>query len=270
MMKNICFLAACLLFFQTGVFAGDQRDPREDKAIAVVMSNPQVMDHTTYLIERGGVPTFRIENEKDGWDKGMFDVYSGEDTGDMTHRFGSYTFDWNKRLLTSAPLEGGEDIAAEYNKLLFSKITVDSSYRGYKAAALLDYTQTQKGAKAREIAWASTETSKDHWIRAAFDKKTTLHKVMLYWAWDKGKFYKSEKIQLSYLGPAGREVLIEKPQETNHVLTDENLKTQDCDLRQTCWTFPAITTTRLTIRQISGGGNIKRSNLMWVHKVWAY
>ena len=51
---------------------------------------------------------------------------------------------------------------------------------------------------------------------------------------------------------------------------DKRYKTPDSDLQQTQWTFPAVKTTQLTIRQRADGGNAKRPNRMWINRVWAY
>jgi hypothetical protein len=185
----------------------------------------------------------------------------------------------------------------EYNRLIFADLTVDSSYPGYDPAPLTDclfFKQTGKGLEwrqatwdmpdnatkdgiamssdkvlgliltpddkplpARKLAWASSETNQDHWIKAAFLKPKVLQKVKVYWAMDKGLFYKSRKVHLFYKDETGQE---------KEIIASKT----DSDPGMTTWEFKPVTTTEIILRQESGGGAPNRPNVMWVGQIWAY
>jgi hypothetical protein len=115
----------------------------------------------------------------------------------------------------------------------------------------------QKAPSARQMAWASAETGKEHWIRAVFPNPQTFQKVKVYWALDKGEFFKATKVRLILKDEAGQE----------HEMTGPR---DDSDPGMTSWVFEPQTASELILKQDEGGGFSGRPNLMWVGQLWAY
>jgi hypothetical protein len=268
-LKKSFLFSLIFLVFSAPVKAGDIWACKCADAGSVVLTNPQVIQFTLYMQKHHTSVVTYTENSVEEQKKGKCDIFVGEDHPDHQVRFGAYSFDWSTNQLTVFDVDGSPH-PAEYNKCLGAKIKVDSSYPGYSSKPLTDCSFVKKSNfKARERAWASAESSKDHWIQVVFDKPVTLNKVRLYWAWDKGIFYQSSKVHISYLDTSGHEVDVQNVQSTNDVI-EKGWKTKDSDLQQTQWTFSPVVTKQLTVTQNPGGGNPKRPNLMWISQVWAY
>ena len=118
-------------------------------------------------------------------------------------------------------------------------------------------TPTGKALSARQSAWASAETEKEHWIKASFSNPQILQKVKIFWALDKGEIYKSKKVKLNLKNSLGQE-------------TEISGQRDDSDPGMTIWEFKPVAVSELIIEQAGGDGPPSRPNLMWVGQVWAY
>jgi hypothetical protein len=272
------FLFLSLLFSLS--WSAEKLDPLDalvDHAFDIVLSNPKVIQFWAYVAEMNPGkdyprPHMRIENDKEEWKKGKFEIYVGTNNGDMTFRYAAYSWDeTNKKLTGTTDLTEWILRDEEYNRLLLAKVEVDSSYSGYVSKTLTDSVYfKKKNYKAAERAWASDETDKEHWIRASFDHSVNLRKVILFWAWDKEGYRESKNIRIFYRDESGRKVEIKTLAKTRSIATNKEFDLPDSEKRQTCWTFPPIETSELTILQSPGGGSSARPNLMWISQVWAY
>jgi hypothetical protein len=259
---------------------GKGKDPWDKpigRAFDVVLSSPEVIQFWSFMAEntkgqKYPRPHMRIENDETDWKKGEFDVYVGMDTGDMTQRHAAYKWDGNKRELTGTiDVVDWEYEPKEFNELLFAKIEVDSSFKGYSSKPITDSNYYKKEiVKAAERAWASAETDQEHWVQATFDKPVTLRKAMLFWAWDKGKYFGSQSIKILYNDASGHETEVKGLKSSNRVTQSKDYLLPGADQCQTQWTFEPAVTDRLIFRQAKGGGSPARPNLMWISQVWAY
>lgn len=280
MNRVLCFLMVSILGTHSAWAGADWAIHGVD-AMSIVRTNPEFIEWELFNSEHNSHLALTVENDVSEQKKGKYEIRvraqktkTDENDGDGelgTDQSSIYSFDWNTRKLIEASvrLDNYPEEAA-YNKCLYAKIKADSSSPGYSVNTLKGCSFDKRSSwDIKERCWASAETNQDHWIQADFDSPVTLQKIRLYWAWYKKEFYQSKEIQIYYRDESGKDVEIKDYQKTNDVI-DKECKTPESNLQQTQWTFPAVKTSQLTIKQRAGGGNEKRPNRMWINRVWAY
>lgn len=233
----------------------------EDKVIKIVLSNPKVLEYSELFVNKrdsGVVMYFERSPKKDKLD--YFDIYVGEKFFKEKRyvRFTTFYYYYKTRELYEYDVINDKEVLSAYNKLLFATIKVDSSFSGYNPQPLTDGVINTESLPPTKAAWASAETNKEHWIKATFDKKEKIKQIVIYWASDKGQFFKSKKIKIFLIGNTGREI----------ELTD--IKVNNNKIDRTVIFFKEKTSNQITIKQSPEGGSTSRPNLIWIREVCVY
>ena len=271
LLASIAFLMAGMVKAENGDKKGF--DAKQEKAIGAVSSSPDVVEFTGYMIAHNTEVVLYDESGEGDHGKGLYGIYVGENHEDHTVRLAGrqYVFDFpNQRLTFTDAMDPNEQQNADFNKLLLAHLEVDSCFKDYSLKPLTDCDFfKKKDLKAKDRAWASAENNQDHWVQATFDSPQTIKQVVLYWAWDKGKFYPSQTIQIFYKNPEGKDEEVKSVKSDNELL-NKHYETPDCYQRQTRWIFSPMVTNQLTMRQKAGKGSLERPRLMWISQACVY
>lgn len=135
------------------------------------------------------------------------------------------------------------------------QVSVDSSYDGYGPAPLTDGLMWPDGVHWTQRAWASAESSADHWIELAWPQPVELTRVIVYWNLEDGRLYASRQVRVETLvGDSWTPIAAATPEPTEAA---------------SALVFSPTRTTRLRIVQPAGMGPVARPNIMWVTEIEA-
>ena len=130
-------------------------------------------------------------------------------------------------------------------------VEVDSNFSGYRPNVLTDGQVNPDKVHWTDVAWASDDQPKEHWITLRFPKPTTVRQMTVWWAKDEGQLRASATLDLQVPdGDDWRTVAMGEPQG-----------------EQTILAAPGGPLTALRLRQPAGGGSRARPNLLWVSEI---
>lgn len=136
--------------------------------------------------------------------------------------------------------------------------TADSSYSEYDPAVTIDGVWETTGLHWTRAAWASQDNAaKDgHWLEIKLPRAVSVSKAWIYWAIDNNHVFSSRAYDL--------EVWQEGKWQPVAQVRDNPPST----VSRHEW--PPVTTDRLRIHQLQGGGTATRPNIMWIAEVCLY
>ncbi len=136
-------------------------------------------------------------------------------------------------------------------------VNVDSNYPGYGPNVLNDGVQSAFGSDNILAGWASADAQGEHYIQLAWTQEQEIAAVVVYWAYDGGKFHPSSRYSLQ----------VEKDGQWQVITTGENSAPVPYSVHLL---QQPVHTKSLKIVQEKGGGEAGRPDLMWVCEVEAY
>ena len=136
-----------------------------------------------------------------------------------------------------------------------AKVAVDSSAKLYDAVPINDGMSNMKGVGWKEAAWASVKSDEPHWIEIDLPSPKKIHRVIVFWALDKGIVYASRAYQIQYNSGGQWKTLID--------IKDNEAAVSD-------HSFPEVTTDKVRIYQLAKGGYHAKAEWMWVGEVEVY
>ncbi|AXA37336.1 MAG: hypothetical protein KatS3mg130_0197 [Candidatus Sumerlaea sp.] len=136
------------------------------------------------------------------------------------------------------------------------RVRVDSCYLGYSPDPLTDGVVDTRGVEWQNAAWASDEGLVPHWVEFNFDKPTPVSEIVLYWAFDDGKYWTSRKVHVQVPDANG---------------TWKSLATvkNEQPTAKSVVTFGPVTITKLRVYQEPGDGPAARKGILWLAEVEA-
>lgn len=153
-----------------------------------------------------------------------------------------------------APSNDKNNLALESNG---GSVTVDSIFETYGFKALNDGYRNEPKLHWSKVAWASSETSKDHWIQITLSQKEKISDVKIIWALDNHTYYSSRNIMIQNL--------VNGAWANVKTVTNIPSGTEISDVK-----FDPVETRNIRILQPKGSGSQSRVNLMWVAEIEVY
>ncbi len=169
-------------------------------------------------------------------------------------------------LLLSVFVLAGENVA------LLAEVFSDSSFSGYNPSVVCDGERNEGSEDGRwaEVAWASMETSDEHWLEFELPGKIKIKSIMIWWARDRGTFWYGEDIVIEANGKIVYDSTRSK--EKNPLVKEVKRKEGDAagyQVTEIYFNEPVVADT-VRIVQLPGGGHPDRPNIMWVAEVEIY
>ena len=148
------------------------------------------------------------------------------------------------------------NLALYYNG---AKVKADSIFVGeYDPIKVIDGLTNDKNLPWEDAAWASLELPVEHWIEIELAKTAKIKRVKIYWAFDNGKYFNSQEVEVQYYFQGYWKKL-------GVIKTDK----MDTPVSEIIIEKPEIGKT-LRIYQSAGKGPKVRPNLMWIAEVEVY
>ena len=140
-------------------------------------------------------------------------------------------------------------------------VEVDSCFSGYSSKPLNDGERNDQPEEGRwaEVAWASAEIPTEHWIVINLPEKKAVHRVDIYWALDREKYWSSQRYVIQYWdGAQWIDIYGHEDKGWRTTVTASSVS------------FLPIETNKIRVFQPQSGGPAKRPNLMWVAEIEVY
>jgi len=145
------------------------------------------------------------------------------------------------------------------NLALTATIATDSSYSGYDPLPLNDGVPLPPpDAHWTDAAWASADTTVEHWIEIDLPESRAIGRLVLVWPFDNGELFVSRDFQIQVYDELEADWV-------GIAQVDANRRSAYTEV-----TIPGINAQRWRILQPAGGGPQQRPNIMWVGEVGLY
>jgi hypothetical protein len=133
-------------------------------------------------------------------------------------------------------------------------IVVDSNFEGYSAQPLTDGRVNPQQAHWTQVAWASEESGRAHWIELRFPQPTPVREVRLWGAADSGTLHVPQQIE-AQVSDGG----------TWTAIPNQRIERGESGLLTLH--LPGTRLGRLRLAQPPHGGSPQRPDLMWITEV---
>ncbi len=136
-------------------------------------------------------------------------------------------------------------------------VIVDSIFETYGFKTLNDGYRNEPKLHWSKAAWASSETSKEHWIQIKLSQKKIISDIKIIWALDNHEIHSSQDIIIqNFVGDVWKDIKKVTNIPSGTEISDIKIDPQE--------------TQNIRILQPKGRGSKSRANLMWVAEVEVY